>query len=95
MSKVDSGYEVHAAILASELSSDVKAGENRGRRLNHDFVVITLTTYPLAKHGDKAEGEFALQLDNQKQKGRPAIAFWVTHRGSLEPLQAVGGWLPN
>lgn len=95
MSKVDGGYEVHAAILANELSSDVKAGENRGRRLNHDFVVVALTTHPLTKHGDKAEGEFALQPDTQKQKGRLAIAFWVTHRGSLEPLQAAGGWLPN
>ena len=36
------GYEVHAALLAGGLSSDVKAGENRGRLLRHDFVVLTL-----------------------------------------------------
>jgi len=36
-------YEVHAALLAGGLSSNVKAGENRGRLLNHDFVVLILT----------------------------------------------------
>src|SRR5215472_11691421 len=31
-------YDAHAALLAGGLTSDVKAGENRGRRLKHDFV---------------------------------------------------------
>src|ERR1043166_9291012 len=38
----DQAYEAHAALLASGLSSNVKAGENRRRRLEHDFVVINL-----------------------------------------------------
>src|SRR5216684_4742881 len=33
-------YEVHAALLAGGSSSGVKAGENRGRLLSHDFVVL-------------------------------------------------------
>jgi hypothetical protein len=33
-------YEFHAALLGFELTSDVKAGENRGRKLDHDFVVL-------------------------------------------------------
>src|ERR1700685_1173670 len=33
-------FEVHAALLASGVSSDVKAGENAGRWLDHDFVVV-------------------------------------------------------
>jgi hypothetical protein len=88
-------YELHAAILANELTSDVKSGENRGRRLNHDFVVTALTTHSLTNHGGKADGEFIFETDKQQQRGRLAIAFWVTHRGGLEPLQAVGGWLSN
>ena len=90
-----SDYEVQAAILANEIVSDVKSGENRGRRLHHDFVVTALVRQTLASHGGKAEGELVFKNDKQQENGRRAIAFWVTRRGSLEPLQAVGGWLSN
>ena len=89
------GYELHAAILANELLSDVKAGENQGRGLKHDFVVTALTTCSLKKRGEKCEGEFEFRTDNQQGTKSLALAFWVTPRGSLEPLQAVGGWLSN
>jgi hypothetical protein len=84
-------YEVHAALLANSLTSDVKAGENRGRRLNHDFVATDLVSSPLKTNGDKLEGEFTV---TQGQTSRRALAVWLTHKGMLEPLQAVGGWLP-
>src|ERR1700752_3234811 len=35
-------YEVTAAVLVSELVSEVTAGENSGRHLNHDFAVLSL-----------------------------------------------------
>jgi hypothetical protein len=88
-------YEVHGAILANELISDVKAGENQGRRLKHDFVVTALTTCSLRKQGEKYEGELEFKADNQHGTKSLALAFWVTPRGTLEPLQGVGGWLPN
>lgn len=90
-----SSYEVHGALLANELTSDVKSGENRGSRLRHDFVVTALSTHSLTNHGPKADGEFTFGANQKKPTGRLAIAFWVTPRGSLEPVQAVGGWLPN
>jgi hypothetical protein len=88
------GYEVHAAILANDLVSDVKAGENRGRRLSHDFVVTSLATSLLKNYGQKFQAELVLKADNQ-DKRRLAIAFWVTPLGNLEPLQAIGGWISN
>jgi hypothetical protein len=88
-------YEAHAAVLANGLISDVKAGENRGRRLSHDFVVTAFTTHSLTNHGDKAEGEFDLSVHERKETNQLALAVWVTRRGSLEPLQAIGGWLPH
>jgi hypothetical protein len=84
-------YEVHAALLANSLTSDVKAGENRGRHLNHDFVVTDLTSTPLKANADKLEGQFAI---TQRQASHRALAVWINRKGSLEPLQAVGGWLP-
>ena len=37
-----SDWEVHLALLASGISSDVRAGENSGLNLQHDFVVLDL-----------------------------------------------------
>jgi len=88
-------YDVHAALLGNDLISDVKAGENRGRRLSHDFVVVALTTSSLKKDGDGAGGEFRFELSKESKAKRLALAVWVTRPGRLEPLQAVGGWLPE
>ena len=87
-------YELHAALLAGGLSSDVTAGENKGRRLTHDFIVLTLVKAPLTLRGDEARGEFTLDPPRKTATGRPAMAVWVTQTGRIEPLQATGGWLP-
>src|SRR6266516_1372887 len=86
-------YEVHAALLASNLSSNVKAGENRGRLLRHDFVVLTLAKASLVRSGDVAQGEFVLNKQRNAAKSDLALAVWITLTGRLEPLQATGGWL--
>ena len=86
-------YEVHAALLASGLSSNVKAGENRGRLLSHDFVVLTLATASLVRIGDVAQGEFVLNKQRNATESDLALAVWITPAGRPEPLQATGGWL--
>jgi hypothetical protein len=86
-------YEVHAALLASGSSSDVKAGENRGRILRHDFVVLAFVKAPLARSGDLALGEFVLGKRRNEAQSSLALAVWITPTGRLEPLQATGGWL--
>jgi hypothetical protein len=90
-----SGYEAHAALLANGLTSDVKAGENQGRGLNHDFVVIALTANSLSKEGEHLVGELKFDRRDKTASKRLAIAVWVTRAGNLDPVQAVGGWLPN
>ncbi len=89
------GYEVNAALLDSELSSDVKAGENKGRHLNHDFAALALVKQPLAGKGGGFEGGFTLDTTPKTTSGRLALAVWVTRAGELESLQATGGWLPE
>jgi hypothetical protein len=86
-------YEVHAALLAGDLSSDVKGGENRGRHLNHDFVVLSLVRASLTRAGDQARGAFVLPAQTGTAAGSRALAVWITRPGGLEPLQATGGWL--
>ena len=90
---MDPAYEVHTAVLASGLSSDVKAGENRGRRLEHDFVVTLLSSVLLKRDGNGVQGRFELGPENPA--GVTALAVWVTRPGTQEPLQATGGWLAS
>src|SRR6266850_7193371 len=86
-------YEVHAALLAGGLSSNVKAGENRGHLLRHDFVVLTFARASLVRSGDVAQGEFVFNKQRSVAKSDLALAVWITAAGRLEPLQATGGWL--
>ena len=84
-------YEIHVARLGFALGADVTAGENNGRKLVHDFVVLGLTNEGM-KSGMK---ELRLPSESSKPaaNSRSAIAAWVTQAGQIEPIQAVGGWL--
>ena len=89
----DADYEAHAILLAGGLSSNVKAGENRGRLLRHDFAVLTLATASLVRSGNAAQGEFLFSKPRGAAESDLALAVWITPAGRLEPLQATGGWL--
>jgi hypothetical protein len=84
-------YDIHLARLGFALGADVTAGENRGRKLLHDFVVLGLTNETM-KSGMK-ELRLPVESTAQNANSRKAIAAWVTQAGQIEPLQAVGGWL--
>ena len=86
-------YRGHIALLACGLISNVAAGENRGRRLEHEFVVIALVQGPLTNQGGSFQGELSLAKWSVEKSVRPAIAVWVTEASRLEPLQSAGGWL--
>jgi hypothetical protein len=86
-------YEVHAALLSGGLSSDVKAGENRGRRLSHDFAAVAFATVPMKQSGGIFLGQFVLSSRTNNMAGNAAIAVWITRAGTLESVQATGGWI--
>ena len=91
-SPVDSSkqrYEIHVARLGVGLGADVTAGENKGRKLEHDFVVLGLSNESM-KSGRK---EMKLPAKPTRPGSREAIAAWVTLAGQLPSIQAVGGWL--
>jgi hypothetical protein len=87
--------EAHVALLAGGLTSDVRAGENAGRRLAHDFVVYAVKDVALTidDRGQLA-AELELEAGPPASAPRRAIAAWVTPAGEMKPVQAVGGWLP-
>jgi hypothetical protein len=89
-------FEFHAALLGFELTSEVKAGENRGRKLEHDFVVLKLGKAASRRTNDRFQANITLQLPGGLIATKPrGIAVWVTLANNPEPLQAVGGWLPS
>jgi len=89
----DSRYEIHAALLAGGIASDVKAGENRGRRLNHDFVVVNLLQIGLTTKDGISSGKIILNPPRSVAGETLALTAWITRAGELEPVQATGGWL--
>jgi hypothetical protein len=80
-------YEIHLAQLGFGLQSSVKGGENSGRKLVHDFVVLSMAT----KRLDGAQA--TVQLEKTAAGSRRGLAAWVTEVGSIEPIQATGGWI--
>ncbi|WP_101758125.1 DUF1223 domain-containing protein [Oceanicoccus sp. KOV_DT_Chl] len=79
------------AILGFDLSTDIKAGENKGRELKHDFVVLALQHY--RSNDMQWQGELP-EVDKARQQTQQALAAWVSTSTAIKPLQAVAGWLP-
>jgi hypothetical protein len=77
--------DLHIAMLGFDLNTKVNAGENSGRNLRQDFVVLSLTSERLS-HG-KAE------IASKPDRRAGAIAAWITAPNQIEPIQTLGGWL--
>ena len=89
----DGPWDAHLALLASGVSSKVDAGENRGRNLKHDFVVLALRDAVMEHKGDAQHARLTIPKANEVG-ARWAVAVWVTARDQLSPVQTAGGWLP-
>ncbi|MCB1122736.1 MAG: DUF1223 domain-containing protein, partial [Verrucomicrobiae bacterium] len=81
--------DLHVVILACDLATDVRRGENRGKILKEQFVAIHHGTHP----GDSNQWHLRLPSYEVRDGSRYALALFVTEKGALEPLQATGGWL--
>lgn len=86
-------WDAHLALLGSEISSKIEAGENNGRNLQHDFVVLGLRDSPLQGEGEVRRASLTNPAASAAG-ARLAVAIWVSLRDRLAPAQAVGGWLP-
>ena len=85
-------WDAHLALLGAGISSKIGAGENGGRNLQHDFVVLAQKDAPLQKQTDQLAASLTLPASAERTP-RQAVAIWITHRGELAPVQATGGWL--
>ena len=84
-------FALHVALLAFDVATNVTAGENAGRKLPQDFIVISSVS------GKMSEGKAQIPLTIYPQPPAlnpiGAIAAWITAPNQIEPIQAVGGWL--
>jgi hypothetical protein len=81
--------DLNVAILGAGSETDVTRGENRGRQLHSDFVVLQL----IKEKSDN--GTWSLDLPySVGEAGKHGLSVWVSRSGDLTPLQAAGGWVP-
>lgn len=84
------GHILNVAIVGFDLTTEVKAGENSGEVLSHDFVVLALE----AHHSDQWQwrGQLPAVAPGFNATGLGLVA-WVSAASSQLPIQAVGGLL--
>ncbi len=80
-------YIAHIALITVDKFSVIKNGENKGKKLEHDFVVL----HNAHQLGSK-EWQFKI-FANQFIEEPDAVAVWLTKPNSFTPEQTVAGWL--
>jgi len=92
---------VNVALLGFDITVPIKSGENRGRNLKHDFVVLKQENITLKQNCKKERKQECIKwqaqletprIDNLKPM-RQAMIFWVSEANDPRPIQVVGGWL--
>lgn len=85
-------FDGHIALLGRGIVSRIRAGENNGRTLAHDFVALDLAEGALQNGQTAKEYTAVFRLKaGEVVKESVAIAAWVTRHRDNEPLQATGG----
>jgi len=80
---------LYLSLYENRLASEVKAGENSGRRLEHDYVVRELVGPMTFGTEGKAEARHPLNLSTEWKRADLGIAAFVQDRSTGEVLQAV------
>jgi hypothetical protein len=82
----------NVALLGFNVVTNVKAGENSGRTLKHDFVVLSFSSTPLTPAAGKGFSRAPMEMESSTDDAPGAVVAWVSRNdGSI--LQVAGGWL--
>ena len=85
----------HATVLGFGLQTSVKRGENSGRKLAGNFVVLSHKT---ADSEAQKQHEVTIQFSDKdlaSKAPRYGFAVWAQNVDSPIPLTAAGNWLPK
>ncbi len=88
---------LHVALIGAEIQTAVKLGENAGRTLKHNFVVLKHKSYSMTGTPKTltAKGHFNLQEDLPIELTSDAligVAVWISDEND-KIVQATGGWI--
>ena len=84
---------LNVALLGFNRITDVKRGENGGRKLDHDFVVLGFNTVPLVADAGASTFQSApVALQSTTGDAPGAVVAWVEGKDGAV-LQMAGGWL--
>lgn len=90
--KITRTLVLNIAVLGFDLVTDIKAGENRGKKLTHDFVVLGYDSIPLSL----VEEDYTVTTmlpEVSVEDSHKGFAAWISYKNDPTPIQAVGGWL--
>lgn len=82
---------LNVVLLGFDIQSKITAGENHGRTLPHEFVVLNHQQHL----SDNGNWWSVLPENPFPEVKRLALALWVTSKSNLRPLQATGSWLAS
>jgi len=83
-----SNYILNIAILGFNLKSHITNGENKNKKLIHNFVALTHNQYY------SQNNTWNINLPKSTiLSAKYALSIWITYPNSMIPLQATGGWI--
>ncbi|NOZ54353.1 MAG: DUF1223 domain-containing protein [Gammaproteobacteria bacterium] len=84
---------LNVAVLGFDITTEVTNGENEGKNLEHDFVVLSLENYNSQVQNDNYQWHVTDTSINFQLLHAKGIAVWVSREDDPTPIQATGGWL--
>lgn len=84
---------LNVALLAFDVTTAVGAGENAGRKLRHDFLVVGYIHEPMTRTPNGYAAASVIPQHVKTHAARYALAGWISLTGNPRPLQAAGDWL--
>lgn len=84
-----SGARAYLALYENNLSSEVTAGENRGKQLRHDFVVRELAGPFPVNRGGEAVFSHPFRIDSRWKTADLHFASFVQNEATGDVLQAL------
>lgn len=76
----------HVALIGFDQQSNVTAGENRGKTLSHQFIVLD------KQKQTQTGSQWLFQIPKSDTSTRTALGIWITEP-DMTILQATGGWI--
>ena len=83
----------HVALLGFGIKTNVKAGENKSRLLNHDFVVLGYQQGIMSENNASSTViDLPFPAPVKIEKARTAMVVWVSTREDPTPIQVAADW---